>query len=483
MTPASKIYPALTLEVMVSRKEGQYYDVKSAQKKPSELSDIVSAYANAEGGTVVIGISDKTRRVEGVNAQGEEKINNFLNLPKDCCIPMPEYRHEFVDITNDAGKPDRLILLHIKPSIDKVITTTKDEVYLRIGDKTRKLTVEEIRQLEYEKGVAHYEEEVCPFATMEDLDPELLDAYREKIGAVHQTNEQVLRARQFIVKRHDEDALTNAAVLLFGKNVRGFFPHCRIRYIKVDGTSMRTGADFNVVKDRNFDLPLLRLIPEAKRFISDQLEERTTLESDGRFHTYPEYPEFAWVESITNAVCHRQWGLRGDYILVAKYDDRLEIKSPGRLPNIVTVDNIFTTRFARNPLISRVLTEMELVRELNEGIPRVFKEMKEAGLPEPKIVETAANVTVILYNEKAADGNSQTTENTTQKTTENATEKTTEKIIRILKDRPYTTAGQLAEELGLTIDGVDYNIRKLKKQGRIVRIGGDKGGHWEVNEK
>lgn len=55
---------------MVSRKEGQYYDVKSAQKKPSELADIVSAYANAEGGTVVIGISDKTRRVEGVNAQG-----------------------------------------------------------------------------------------------------------------------------------------------------------------------------------------------------------------------------------------------------------------------------------------------------------------------------------------------------------------------------------------------------------------------------
>ena len=483
MAPASKIYPALTLEVMVSRKEGQYYDVKSAQKKPSELSDIVSAYANAEGGTVVIGISDKTRRVEGVNAQGEEKINNFLNLPKDCCIPMPEYRHEFVDITNDAGKPDRLILLHIKPSIDKVITTTKDEVYLRIGDKTRKLTVEEIRQLEYEKGVAHYEEEVCPYATMEDLDPELLDAYKEKIGAVHQTNEQVLRARQFIVKRHDEDALTNAAVLLFGKNVRGFFPHCRIRYIKVDGTSMRTGADFNVVKDRNFDLPLLKLIPEAKRFISDQLEERTTLESDGRFHTYPEYPEFAWVESITNAVCHRQWGLRGDYILVAKYDDRLEIKSPGRLPNIVTVDNIFTTRFARNPLISRVLTEMELVRELNEGIPRVFKEMKEAGLPEPKIVETAANVTVILYNEKAADGNSQTTESATRTSTQKTTLTTTQRVLELMKKDPYITIDQIAASIGITRDGVNYQIKKLKNLGQIERDGGDYGGKWKVIKK
>ena len=382
--------------------------------------------------------------------------------------------------TNAAGKPDRLILLHIKPSIDKVITTTKDEVYLRIGDKTRKLTVEEIRQLEYEKGVAHYEEEVCPYATMEDLDPVLLDAYREKIGAVHQTNEQVLRARQFIVKRHDEDALTNAAVLLFGKNVRGFFPHCRIRYIKVDGTSMRTGAEFNVVKDKNFDLPLLRLVPEAKRFISDQQEERTTLESDGRFHTYPEYPEFAWVESITNAVCHRQWGLRGDYILVAKYDDRLEIKSPGRLPNIVTVDNIFTTRFARNPLISRVLTEMELVRELNEGIPRVFKEMKDAGLPEPKIVETAANVTVVLYNGKTANSSDKPSDNHLPENLSVHLSVTQQKILRMIAEKQYINATHAAEILQISRNSVNAAISVLKEKGLIVRIGEDKGGYWEI---
>ena len=483
MTPASQIIPALTLEVIVSRKEGQYYDVKSAQKKPSELSDIISAYANAEGGTVVIGISDKTRRLEGVNAQGEEKINNFLNLPKDCCIPMPEYRHEFVDITNDAGKPDRLILLHIKPSVDKVIRTTKDEVYLRIGYKSRKLTVEEIRQLEYEKGVAHYEEEVCQYATMDDLDPELLDAYRHKIGAAHQSNEQVLRARQFIVKRHGEDALTNAAVLLFGKNVRGFFPHCRIRYIKVNGTAMRTGADFNVVKDRSFDLPLLRLIPEAKRFIADQLEERTTLESDGRFHTYPEYPEFAWVESITNAVCHRQWGLRGDYILVAKYDDRLEIKSPGRLPNIITVDNIFTTRFARNPIISRVLTEMELVRELNEGVPRVFSEMKDSGLPEPRIVETAANVSVILYNGKAENSSDNPSDNHLPENLSVNLSVTQQRILRMIGENQYINATHAAGILQISRNAVNSAISVLKDKGLIVRIGEDKGGHWEIVKK
>ena len=323
MTPASKIYPALTLDVMLSRKEGQYYDVKSAQKKPSEMADIVSAYANAEGGTVVIGISDKTRKVEGVNAQGEDKINDFLNLPKDCCVPMPEYRHEFVDITNDAGKPDRLILLHIKPSVDKVISTTKDEVYLRIGDKSRKLSVEEIRQ----------------------------------------------------------------------------------------------------------------------------------------------------------------WGLRGDYILVAKYDDRLEIKSPGRLPNIVTVDNIFTTRFARNPVISRVLTEMELVRELNEGVPRVFKEMQEAGLPEPKIVETAANVTVVLYNGKTVSSSDNPSDTRLSENLSANLSVTQQKILKMIEGRTYTNASNAAELLHISRNSVNAAISVLKEKGLIERIGEDKGGHWEIVKK
>jgi len=89
-------------------------------------------------------------------------------------------------------------------------------------------------------------------------------------------------------------------------------------------------------------------------------------------------------------------------------------------------------------------------------------------------------VTVILYNEKAADGNSQTTENTTQKTTENATEKTTEKILEALRRNPDATTQMLAEQFGITADGVYWHVKKLKTQGKIRRIGGDRGGHWEV---
>lgn len=80
------------------------------------------------------------------------------------------------------------------------------------------------------------------------------------------------------------------------------------------------------------------------------------------------------------------------------YDDRLEIESPGRFPDIVTADNISYTRFSRNKTISRVMTEFEWVRELNEGVRKIYSDMAEAGLPAPEYIETPNTVKLILWN-------------------------------------------------------------------------------------
>ena len=112
----------------------------------------------------------------------------------------------------------------------------------------------------------------------------------------------------------------------------------------------------------------------------------------------PEYPEFAWKEGIVNAVTHREYAMSGNYIKVSMYDDRLEIESPGRLPNIVTVENIKETRFARNPRISRVLTEFGWVRELNEGVKRIYSDMAEFFLDAPIYSEPEQGVRLILKN-------------------------------------------------------------------------------------
>ena len=90
---------------------------------------------------------------------------------------------------------------------------------------------------------------------------------------------------------------------------------------------------------------------------------------------------------LTNAVCHRNYAISGEHTKIFIFDDRMEIISPGKLPSIITIDNMKNERYARNPQISRVLTELGLVKELNEGVARIYKEMKDFFLEEPEYSE------------------------------------------------------------------------------------------------
>lgn len=391
--------PLLTIEYMTTEGEKKFFDRKSANVKPSDIADLISAFANAEGGTIVIGISDKSKKIEGIKSIGEQKINDLINAPKDCCKPMPKYREEFLDVTNVDGKPDKLLLLHIEASIDEVIRTTNDSTFLRIGDRTREVKGEDLRNLEYTKSTRHFEDECNMDAQIEDLDEELISTYKKKIDAEDVSTEQMLRARGFTKIVDGKQYLTNAAVLLFAKNIQQFYPNCRIRFVRYDGSAEQVGTKINIIKDVNIEYPILRIIDKAKDFLSIQLREFTALnQKTGMFQIVPEYPEFAWLEGIVNAVAHREYGMSGSYIKIVMFDDRLEITSPGKLPNIVTVNNIRVTRYSRNPRIARILTEFGWVRELNEGVKRIFEDMEEFYLEPPVYSEPEYSVKLVLKN-------------------------------------------------------------------------------------
>lgn len=395
----SKLVPFLTLDYMLREHENKYFDRKSAGIKPGDLARHIVAFANAGGGTLVIGINDKTLLPEGINSFGEEKINDFINAPKQCCRPMPRFREEFIDIINADGAADRLLLLHISESVDQIIRTTNEQTFLRIGDKSRELRGEDLRQLEYAKSSRHFEDELHPDAGIKDLDEELLSRYREMIGAYDLSDEQVLSARGFSREQNGRTLLTNAAVLLFAKNIYRFYSNCRIRFIRYDGSFVGLGTDINIIRDKSIEAPILKIIEEAKDFIGTQLREFTMLDpASGKFRVVPEYPEFAWLEGIVNAVAHREYAMSGSYIKVSMFDDRLEIESPGKLPNIVTVDNIRNTRYSRNPRISRVLTEFGWVRELNEGVKRIYSDMATFFLEAPVYSEPGECVRLVLHN-------------------------------------------------------------------------------------
>ena len=155
----SKINPVLTLSYILCESENKWFDRKSAKVRTADIAPIISAFANADGGTILLGINEKTREIEGINSIGDTKIYELISAPKNCCKPMPSFQEEFLNVNNSLGKDDRILLLHIDSSNDQVIRTNNDSTYLRIGDRTKELKGDDLRNLEYSKGLRHFEDE------------------------------------------------------------------------------------------------------------------------------------------------------------------------------------------------------------------------------------------------------------------------------------------------------------------------------------
>ena len=376
--------------------ENQYLDRKSARKKPSELLKHLIAFANADGGQLVIGIEDEKQGniITGFKDARAYPIDEFKKVDREIRDTPLDLSFEEIPVVNHKGEDDLILVISVELSSNRVIAAPNDEVYLRQGDESVKLSYEQRTQLAYDKGQRFFEDEVVPDASLEDIDDSLVQEFKNRFDISDRSTEEILKARRFLVN----GKLTKAAILLFGKYPSAFFPQARVRFQRFDGTDMGTGSHFNVIKEVTFDEALPILIVKVRDFIRTQLREFQYLDDNGQFQILPEYPEFAWFEGVVNAVTHRDYSIYGDHIRVLMFDDRLEIHSPGKLPNIVTVENIKHERFSRNPRIARTLTEFGWVREMNEGVKRIYSEMESAFLHEPKYSEPGNKVVLTLEN-------------------------------------------------------------------------------------
>lgn len=346
--------------------------------RPKDAVKHIIAFANADGGTLVIGIEDDGD-LSGTNYQGAHTIEEYQMAIQQDILGQPSVSYEKLSYDHNS-ELDYLFLIHVDLSANHLIKNRSEEVYLRIGDKSLKQTYSQIQRLDYAKGERLFEDNLVTGAQLSDLNEDLLSEYKMHLNCSDLSNQQVLEARGFM----HQGQLTIAAILMFGKNPSYYFPQARLRFLRYEGVSRETGSRMNIVKDQTFDGPIPTIIRQAHSAVSAQLREFQFLGDDGRFKIVPEYPEFAWFEGIVNAVVHRDYSLRGDYIRVSMFDNRLEIFSPGGLPNIVTLENMRYTRYARNPRIARALVSFGWVRELNEGVNRIYDEMADFYLNAPE---------------------------------------------------------------------------------------------------
>lgn len=201
-----------------------------------------------------------------------------------------------------------------------------------------------------------------------------------------------------------------------------------------------------------------------------------------------EISEDALREVILNAIIHKDY--MGPHIQMKVWNDRVEVWNKGSLPEDWTVETLLKDHDSepRNRNIANVFYRAGFIENWGRGIDKIREGLKSRGLKDAVFEDFSNGMKVTIFRKTefiSSEGTgfdvvkSSTTEKTTEKD-KNSTEKTTEKILLLMKENPKITTAQLADKTGLSVDGINYNIKKLKKANQISRIGGDKGGFWKV---
>ena len=490
----------MTIQEIITHKEDQTFDCKSIQIDPKALAVPIVAFANADGGIIAIGVSDKTRKIEGVD-QHTEKLNELLRVPLDFCNPSVPITTDLVPCTDKDGNDNHILLMYI-PASSELHANQADEAFMRVGDKSRKLSFEERIQLMYDKGERYYEDTAVYDATVNDIDMATVERYTELIGYTKSAKQYLHENNSFITTNaKGEEQVSVACILLFGKYPQKFFPRGRTRFIRYKGTEERVGTEMNVIKDVTFEGTILDQVKATIAYLETQVEEHTFLGQHGQFVTNRDYPKFVIQEMVVNACCHRAYNIKGTEIQIKMFDNRLVFESPGRLPGTVKPSNIRHTHFSRNPKIAQFLKAYDFVKEFGEGVDRVCRELEANGtshlsfhlddfilkIKVPKVAENSNKVAEKVAEnsnkvaEKVAETNKKVTERLIEKANAHGERLTANriKILELMLEDPYISRADLAKNIGISETSIYRNIEVMR--GRYLRrVGPDNGGFWEI---
>ncbi len=450
--------------VLAELPEDQWLERKSSRIAPRDLANALIGFANADGGIVIVGLSDGV--VEGTTGNLERRNSQFqANI--DFCIPPVRAKDRLFPCIDRDGDSNELLVIEVEPG-DLVHANQKDEVFLRVGDENRKLNFAQRRELLYDKGQASYEAGPSG-ASVDTVDEALLQSYANAMGA--RAPRRLLHARGLA----DGDELTIAGCLLFAEYPQAQLPEAFIRVLRYRGRERGTGARQQLAEDIRLEGPIPTQLQKARQEVERLQPTRRALGAEGTFEDVALVPRDAWLEGMVNAAVHRSYSMVGDHIRVEIFDDRIEISSPGRFPGLADLSHpLETMRFARNARIARVCADLSLGQELGEGIRRMFDEMRQAGLTDPIYRQTSGSVELQLLGEPVD-------RQLDERLPEHA-----RAIARLLRSEGRMSTGELKEALGISRPLTQKELGVLKDAGVIEWIGKspkDPRAYWRLKTR
>ncbi|MFM9845854.1 MAG: ATP-binding protein [Hyphomicrobiaceae bacterium] len=354
----------------------------------------MSAFANADGGELFLGVEDEAPTpIERWNGfQNSEEANGHIQAFEQC-FPLGNYfRYGFLQCEGLLG-----LLLHVEILKTPDIRAASDgRIYLRRGAQSLPQGSDaQIARLRLNKGITSYEDHIVN-GSLEEVtnSTAVIDFMLENVP----TGEPLpwLRKQQLIVDQRP----TVAAVILYADEPQALLPKSGIKIYRYQ-TSGAASRETLVGNPLSVEGHAYTLIKNAVSITVQTLEGISVVGPSGLEAT--SYPPESIHEVVTNAVLHRDYSLNDD-IHIRIFDNRIEVQSPGALPAHVTVDNILEERFARNQRIVRLINKYQDPpnKDVGEGLNTAFEAMRKLKLRDPTIEQLDGGVRITLRHEKLA---------------------------------------------------------------------------------
>ena len=380
---------------------------KSDSKKPrltkkicEDIGEALVSFANADGGELLIGVED------------DGTITGIPHSEEDVCVMLAAakthiYQGQELPLTastklNIEGKT--ILYFAVNKGTVQIYQLPDGRCVRRKDKSTMPESFDKIHFERQEIRSRECDSQFVDGALATDLDLSLLqgvaDSYIKGLSA-----ELFLQQTGLAVYGTNGLRLKRAALLLFAKSneITRWHSKCQIRFLKVSGNELQSGENYNVISDEYVQGNIFDLWIKSWESFRPYLAYKTEFGSNAKFEQRYIYPEDACKEAILNAIAHRDYSIQNG-IEIYIFNDRIEIKSPGALLSTLTIKNLYELEGAhesRNPLIARILRENKLMRELGEGMKRIFNLMSENELEKPILHSNGSWFKVTLINKNS----------------------------------------------------------------------------------
>ena len=376
-------------------------------KEPSKsaFADELAAFANTRGGTVVLGVDDKTRQVLGIPLDELDVIEGWVRgICNDSVKPALDADIYKVELEGTDGRVVPVIRIEVPRSL--FVHRSPGGYFRRLGSSKREMAPDAPARLFQERSqsrIIRFDESVVPGAAPSDLDYALTRRFLREDLTEEGVTESVARKLRIVADDdHDAPRLTLAGVLLCTGEPQRWLPHAYVQAVSYAGE--RTDVEYQA-DARDIGGPLDEQVAEALHFVRRNMLVRAT-KSTARVER-PQFSERAVFEALVNAVAHRDYSMAGARVRLHMFGDRLELHVPGALANTLTPDSLHLRQSSRNELIVSLLARcpapsglgrLNLMDRRGDGLPIIRRETRSLSgrYPEYTMIDDSEMRLVIM---------------------------------------------------------------------------------------